>query len=424
MKYILTALLFLSSFIVIAQESDKLKLAASYLKEAELASNGQQIWKEKIYGPTLFVDPNSRLTFANEPDSAGILKAEGSIFSGTLPKEVTIANTSISWQGKMWSVILWPLSVDRDERINLIVHESFHRIQRKLGFPERSPTVDHLGSLNGRIYFLLELQALKAALLKPINQRATDLQNAIAFRNKRQALFPKTFNNEQILEMSEGLAEFTGVILGRHKDNIRQHLMKEIDTAGNRKSLIRSAAYLTGPIYGYLLYEKDRYWTKTVDSNSNFPELLAKFYQLSPKQFSANAFAQLEKKYDNGLISKEQVKEKQRQELAKAYIKRFMEQPALSITLVKMNIQFNPNNLFDLGQYGTVYPTANIKDNWGNLTVSSGGMLMKNWHIVYLPLHNFKMDGLIITGEGWEIFLNEGWKMKKIDELNYVLEKE
>src|SRR5699024_5697701 len=133
---------------------------------------------------------------------------------------------------------------------------------RDLGFPERSPTADHLASLNGRIYFLLELQALKVALLKPVNERSEDLRNAIVFRNRRQELFPKTFGNEQILEMSEGLAEFTGVILGREKSTIVPHLIKEIDTAGNRKSLIRSFAYLTGPVYGYLLYEKDPHWTK------------------------------------------------------------------------------------------------------------------------------------------------------------------
>ncbi|MES1161083.1 MAG: hypothetical protein ABUM51_10025 [Bacteroidota bacterium] len=402
------------------------RLAASYFKEAEVASQGQRVWPKKIYGPTLFVNPASRVTYSNEPDSAGLLKPEGGIYKGVLPTEVMVANTSIYWQGRRWSVILWPLPAGRDDRKDLMLHESFHRIQTTLGLPERSPTADHLGSMNGRIYFLLELQALKAALEKPVNQRSSDLTSALVFRAKRQELYPATFENERILEMSEGLAEYTGLILGRQKDSIRPHLYREIDSAGDRKFLIRSLAHFTGPAYGYLLFEKSPDWTAKVDSNSDFALLISRAYQFDlPKHPVSEAAAGLEASYNGeNIVRSEKLKEEKRQQTVRQYTELFTQKPVLTIDLIKMGINFNPNNLFDLGEYGTVYPTAEVKDNWGKVTVFSIGVLMKDWKVITLPApEGIRVNGRSLTGKGWELVLNEHWELVKADALHYQLIK-
>jgi hypothetical protein len=397
--------------------------AASYFKEAAEASQGQQVWRERIYGPMLFVDPQSRVTYGNMPDSAGLLKPVGGIYKGILPMEVIIANTSIFWQGRRWSVILWPLPGDHDSRLELLMHESFHRIQEKLGLPERSPTVDHLSSMYGRIYFLLELQALKAALNKPVSQRSIDLTNALIFRARRQELFPGTFPNERLLEMHEGLAQYTGVILGRQADSIRQYLTYQIDSVAQRRSLIRSSAYFTGPAYGYLLYEKYPGWTAQVDSNSDFPLLISKYYQVSlPQHQTGQALSMLEKKYNgDAIIRSEKVKEGIRLQTAKEYTDLFTRKPVLTITLVKMGIGFNPSILFDLGGYGTVYPTAEVKDTWGQVNVTAPGMLMKDWKIITLPAEDISVNGRTLEGRGWKLVLNDHWELFKADPLHYRL---
>jgi len=410
MKKLLTFLLF---FAVTA--SAQVPLAESYFKEAEFAAKKQQLWKMPLYGPMLFVDQQSRLTYANAPDSAGILKPEGGIYIGWLPKEVMVANTAIHWGGRTWSVILWPLPEDRNERVNLLLHESFHRIQKQIGFPSKSPTADHLSTMEGRILFLLELQALKAALQKPIDRRQTDLANALAFRQNRERLFPKTITNESILEMNEGLAEYTGASLGRN--DLRPHLYTQIDTAGNRKSLIRSSAYLTGPIYGLLLQEKAKNWTKEIDSNANFPNLISRYYKLKASK------APNESLYNGAVIrSTEQRKEIIRRQTLAAYTETFTQRPVLRITLVKMSVIFNPNTLFDLGKFGTVYPTGEIKDNWGHLKVTKGGMLLKDWQIVSVPvIGKLDLAARHLEGEGWALELADGWHIVKNDDLHYTL---
>jgi hypothetical protein len=426
MKYLVAIGLCWLSIHVIAQESKNIKLASAYFKEVKHAAKNQRLWKQEIYGPTLFVEPNSRVAFSNVQDKAGILSPRAGIFTGILPRDVMIANTSITWQEQQWSVILWPLPVDHDERISLMIHESYHRIQRKMGFSDSSPTADHLSIMQGRIYFLLELMALKAAIGKPVNKRNEDLKNALVFRNKRQELFPTTFENERILEMNEGLAEFTGLILGRKKSSIVPHLFSQVDTAGNRKSLIRSSPYLTGPIYGYILYEKDKKWTANIDSTTSFPLLISKTYAFAlPERVTDKELADLQKKYNGeDIVQAEEQKEKVRLKTVANYKAIYTSRPILHIRLIKMNIQFNPNNLFDLDDLGTIYPTAEIKDNWGTLTVFKNGMLMKDWSTISLPMEGFTENQRSINGNGWQLILKEGWSLKKMDELNYrIIEK-
>lgn len=429
MKKLLLIILALYTSASFAQIADSSSLkAAAYFKEAQEAAKNQKIWSKPLYGPMFFVNPQTREMWANTPDSAGKLKPDGGVYKGTLPDDIIIANTSIHWQGKNWSMILWPLPKAHDERLNLMLHESFHRIQESLGLPANSPTIKHLNTMNGRIYFLLELQALKAALNKPVNQRKTDLESALLFREKRHFLFPETFGDERVLEMNEGLAEFTGVILGRQKDSLMEHLNEVINGAVAFKSLIRSMAYITGPVYGYLLYQAEPNWTSKVTKESSFPALIEEWYHISAPSGDINA--QVEKitnKYDGkSIIASETAKEEEHRKRLSNYIDVFTKKPILTITAVSMNIGFNPSNMFDLGDYGTVYPTAEVKDSWGELEVTgdSGGMLMKDWKVLYLPVDSeMALDNTSIEGKGWKLTLKAGWKVIKTDVLHYVVVK-
>ncbi|MDD4009815.1 MAG: hypothetical protein PHQ67_08405, partial [Fermentimonas sp.] len=83
-----------------------------------------------------------------------------------------------------------------------------------------------------------------------------------------------------------------------------------------------------------------------------------------------------------------------------------------------------PKNLVPLDEdEGTVYPTVTINDNWGVLTVKEGGALLRSdwrWVIVSKPL---EITEDLITGEGWEIELNEGYQIQEMSDGNYLLIK-
>ncbi|MFB6455528.1 hypothetical protein ACE38W_09690 [Chitinophaga sp. Hz27] len=429
MRTILVVSLFISmAYQGFAQNADSSALlAAKYFREADSASRKQTIWPQPLYGPMLLVDPQTNMAYSNVPDSGGIFTLQGGVYKGKLPKDLIIANTAIRWQNRLWTVVLWPLPADNDVRLNLMMHECFHRVQRQLGLPDRSPTVDHLATMDGRVLFLLELQALKKALGKSVDQRKADLANALLFRQKRKERFPQTFPNESVLEMNEGLAEFTGMVAGRPQGSIHQHLDTEIDSTASRQSLIRAMAYVTGPVYGYLLYEKFPGWTHTVDSSSSFSALVEKYYGVVlPKTPAKAAWDKLLKQYNgDAILLSERAKEDKRLLQTATYVRYFTQQPVLTIELMNMNIGFNPSNLFDLGSLGTVYPTAEINDVWGKLIVSSGGMLMKDWKIVTLSTNDlFSQEDNMVKGKGWQLQLNKNWRIERRDSVHAVLVKE
>ncbi|SHL79780.1 hypothetical protein SAMN05444266_10525 [Chitinophaga jiangningensis] len=422
-------LLFVMSGKILAQSADTAAFqAAGYFREAAAASNNQSVWPLPLYGPMILVDPKSRVAYANVPDSAGIfIKTGEGVYKGKLPQEIIIANTAITWQNRLWTLVLSPLPTDKDDRLDLMLHECFHRIQRQLNLRDNSPTVDHLATMNGRIYFLLELQALKAALNKPVDARNKDLVNALLFRRKRQELFKATFPTESMLEMNEGLAAYTGLILGRPLESIHQHLRKEIDSVAYRPSLIRATAYITGPVYGYLLYERFPAWTHHLDSSASFPDLVEKYYNVNMPEIVTDADLNKMATQYNGdaILLAEKEKEEKRLVQAAHYVHMFTEQRVLVINLDHMSLGFNPGTLFDLGPLGTVYPIAELKDVWGKLIVTNGGMLMKNWKVVTLstPGH-VSLEGNIINGDGWQLQLNSGWRIEQKDSLHAVLVKQ
>ena len=131
------------------------------LKEYLSKENGK-LWNHQLYGPLLLVNKDNRTIIANEPDNKGILTKKGEVYTGILPNGINIANTAFDWNGKRWSMVMLPLPKNHNERLNLIIHELFHRIQLEIGFANLiTKQSNHLDDLNGRIFLKLELEALK-----------------------------------------------------------------------------------------------------------------------------------------------------------------------------------------------------------------------------------------------------------------------
>ena len=156
-------------------KNNSINLDKSQLKKHEnifkdlkksLSNDNGKLWNHQLYGSILLVDKNSRVIIANEPDNKGILTKKGNVYVGILPKEINISNTAHNWNGKRWTMVLLPLPTDYNERLNLLTHELFHRIQPELGFDNiNNERGNHLDELNARIFLKLELEALKKALM-------------------------------------------------------------------------------------------------------------------------------------------------------------------------------------------------------------------------------------------------------------------
>jgi hypothetical protein len=76
-----------------------------------------------------------------------------------------------------------------------------------------------------------------------------------------------------------------------------------------------------------------------------------------------------------------------------------------------MKVQFDPDEVFSLGEAGTVYPSLRIVDEWGILTVTNSALIDKNWSGVQVAVGR-DLSEPPLRGEGWTLQLNEGWKSK------------
>lgn len=404
---------------------DSISVFFDELKTA--AHTNTELWSKDLYGPTILINPESRTFFANEQDDVGSLQPNGNIYSGVLPGNINIANTAIDWNGKKWAMIMLPLSQNKHNRINLLAHESFHRIQPSLGFTFKNSDNNHLDQKGGRIYLRLELEALKKAIQsRSEKEKYQHLTNALTFRKYRHQLYENSDSSENQLELNEGLAEFTGVIISnRNKADVSAFFQNEINEFFKNPTFVRSFAYYTIPVYGYLLYNKDKNWNKSISGSTDLTDYFIKAFKISIPRDLKKAVQGASVAYNGKNIQKKEAEREERtKKLIAEYKLKLITQPHFEIKFEKMNISFDPRNIVPVEDKGTVYPNIRVTDRWGILTVDKGAALMSpNWDKISIS-NPVKTEGKKISGEGWILELMDGYTVGKDDVTgNYKLIK-
>ena len=320
-----------------------------------------RMWGVSLCGPTLFVDPQTREVIANQAAPAN-----------TLPQSIGIANTSIEWGGKRWTMIMLPLPTDTYLRRVLLAHESFHRIQPQLhlGRGIEGGNV-HLDTIEGRYLLQLEWRALAAALQG--DRRALD--DALAFRARRRQIFPKAAAEERALMMNEGLAEYTGTAFAEPSLRKRiPHLVEALHEAEQKPSFVRSFAYASGPAWSAILEMRDKHWTRHVEPA---------FSRLEP---AGEPVLRPERYGGAELLAAEKARDERRQAMMREFRARFIDGPILTLPLRKFSFEMNPNEAQPFESFGTVYPTLTLRDEWGTIVVKRGGALISSdWTRLTVP---------------------------------------
>ncbi len=416
--HILIVLLFFPILVTPQELPIDTKQAYQYFREMQnisLQDNGK-LWGISFYGPMLFADPTTRTIVANQADLEGNLTKQGEVFIGKLPVEKNIANTAMDWSGVKWTMIIWPLPEDQYDRARIMAHESFHRFQDSLGLPATNPANSHLDTRDGRIWLQLEWRALKEALRHQGKERRHAVEDALLFRAYRHSLFKTAENEERLLEMFEGLAEYSGIKLsGRSEAVIVDYIATQLEKNEGKESYVRSFAYVSGPAYGILLDKEKADWRKYFKSTDDLGLLLQASLSIKfPEALEDEATRRTKDYNGNALIEAETERENAHQKRIAEYKARLVDGPVLIIPLQNVNVQFNPNNLQSLGDLGTVYPTIRITDLWGILTVTNGALMNSSWTRIYVPAPK-NPDVRLLAGDGWTLELNAGWKLESAE---------
>jgi hypothetical protein len=333
-------------------------MTAFHELDAMCARDNGHMWGVSICGPTVFVEPQTRHFVA---------KRGGEITEGTMPASIGIANTAVDWQGDRWTMVLLPLPADAYARRVLLAHESFHRIQPKLGLVAKEVPNAHLDAVEGRYLMQLEWRALAAAL----GGDRKALSDALAFREKRREMFPNAAAEEDALERNEGLAEYTGTAFAEPSLPKRiPHLIEALQKAEKTPTFSRSFAYATGPAWG----------------------------ALREMGYGEAKFGAAE------LLTAERARDAKRQATLRDLRARFIDGRVLTLPLHKMQFEMDPNKAQPFEPYGTVYPALTLRDDWGEIVVKSGGALISaDWLRLTVPRD---------PAQNYTLTLNEGWKIE------------
>lgn len=332
-----------------------------------------------------------------------------------LPAGIPPANTCIELEGERTALLVLPLPEDDGELAPLIWHERSHCAQQTRGLADgREGGTAHLDGEQGRAWLRLELRALRAAARNDepdvIHRH---LAAALAFRARRDAVAPGAIAGEVAIERNEGLAESNGrTIASSGREALRTWLLEALAKGDTRDNYVRSAAYLTGPAYGFLLDALAPGWRRELPKEGDLAALAARKADLGPG--TGGSAERLAKNYGSAAVFAAEHRREQVRHARELRLRaRLIDGPVLQLPLSNPRISFNPNSLFPLGSDGTVYKPLTIITSWGRLQSDGEALLAADWSQVQVAAVDVEGCGRQWRGNGWKLELSDGWGLRR-----------
>lgn len=370
--------------------------------------NGK-LWGVNLYAPTLFIDAD-RNVWSNQKDNEGNLLPKDGCYVGEYPNDKNIANSTTDVFGQKWVMLALPLPTDPTSLYTLICHEMFHYWQDSLGHAITPYDNAHMDDKDARVLLKLEWNALHdACLAKRGRARKAAIRDGLVFRKLRQEKYSGYYCDETAFEVQEGLPQYTGRKLAAGKDALYLNALgDDMESYMGREELVRSYAYLSGVILGYLLDKSGAEWRPQVNGNSDLGQMLQEAYHIDlPKDMNA-LFEEAKAQYGYDEIMtfenrRDSIKAIEKQRLAAMFTQNVKRLP-----LNNMQISFDPNTVVPLEGIGSIYKRARIIDDWGILETIGDGMILisEDWRTLIVPF----ADSATVNGNVEETGF---WKLTK-----------
>ncbi|TCO77972.1 hypothetical protein [Marinisporobacter balticus] len=412
----------------------RIKQILQKIKDIDDADNGK-MWGIPLATRIMVVDSDTRKVITTEADTKGnFKKIDNNLYEGQLPDDIGLANSTIEYGEKQWAMVIYTESDDESDTLVTYVHEMFHNVQKELGQDGDSTSAEdgsgyydnsHMDEMDARIYLKLEWEALHKGLESSGKEKKKAIADALTFRLARRSEY-NSAKDENIHEIQEGMAEYTGNKLVYSTDDLMNRILhshwKRFLNEKITNTLVRSFGYHSGVLYGLLLDECSSKWRRSIEYDSDLGEILREQYAINLSDLSLK---ESEKRYNyEGIYQYEYKRNKEREKITSKYTEKFINGAILQLNLNHPQIVFNPNNIWALKGHGSVYVTAEIKDDFGKIDVKKGGLLLSSdWNKAVVSSENIQISGSNITGDGWILKLKAGYTLKEKKNGCYIIEK-
>jgi hypothetical protein len=396
----LLLLLYLCVFVVPAQAQVNQEQARGYFKEAaELCEReGGRLWGVSLCGPMVFADAATG-TIATNQDAPAAPR----------PPALGFVNAPINWGGTQWAAYVWSMmpADDPQGRRSLLLHELFHRVQQQLGLMTLGEPNDHLDTLEGRYWLRLEWRALARAAGSSGNERIEAIRDALAFRANRRTLFAGSAEKERVLEIREGLAQYTGTAAAAlTAEEAVAHVVRQLEANHVAPTYVRTFAYPSGAAYGVLLDAFSPGWTRRLKPTDDLGQMLMQAAKVQPTLDIKQAVT----RYDRGQLRAEEEKRDAEQQVRIAELRRrFVEGPMLIVPRGKGASLITTGSTPIPGE-GTVFLEYRTTGEWGSL--ESKGILESSDNVTLRLPGPFTTDSAVLTGNNWKVTVAAGWVVR------------
>ena len=385
------------------------------LKKVSDADNGK-LWGKTLYGPTMFADVQTRNLVANQQNKENSLEQKGDLFFGQLPEDIIIANTLINYCGENLTCVIWDSDRDLLTSTQILIHESWHRIQDEIGLPACGSFNQHLDETEGELLLKLELTILKSLLQDDSKDLTESMHDAMMVRKYRQNMFPN--NNENQFECHEGMAEYTAFKLlpldneKTRKNSVAVAIMKGMDNNGFSNSF----AYLTGPAYGLFLDKLVPDWRDSICVGKTLPDVISTIVPI-PDTIDGEEIETITDRYNaTEYLNKERTRLEARDKGDAALKARFDDSKWLLIPNDGITFGFNPGErLVAYDTIGVIYNTMQLSGEFGTIMVENGIIRTNNWSCFIIPYSEEHCDA--------KISLASGYTIEAVDERSFTIVK-
>jgi hypothetical protein len=397
---ILSSMLTLLALPAVAQVDQQ--RAQEFFKEAQALCerDGGRLWGVSLCGPMVIFDRRTQTFATNQPAPAG-----------ARPPVLGLVNAPVQWGGESWTAYIWDFVVAQTPHARrvLFLHELFHRVQPQLGLIVPAEANEHVDAADGRYWLRLEWRALARALQASGDERETAVRDALAFRQARHLRYPGTEDSERAVEITEGLAHYTGTVVAAASPEDAIASAVDLAAVDTVESFVRSFPTTSGVLYGLLLDATSPGWTRRVRSTDDFGTLLMRALAVQP---ALDAMASAARYGGAEVRASEQQRENRRQERVAELRRRFVEGPVLQIP-GRGSAASDSRGALVIPDVGTVWFGAyRASGSWGTLEAEKGVLVASDgsWRRVSAPQ---RRNSVTFYGDGWTFKAAPGWVIRE-----------